>query len=248
MLIVRSTCSCAPACGGDKARETGRSALVADEGAVIRLTTKSRALTQVNRFRPRYTMAFGQPAGSAEACHCRGSNERRHPTRRPGWLGECATTGHARYPGSRSAASFRRSGRTGNAGKPQPAHTAAAAFGQAHCSGEAGQLPWSKGAWPALRSHSKRGFRLSRICSPTDEPAGMVRGTRNAAETRSFALGTGLQGQAGTPQQNTDRKDRHGWLHSRNALHRGRRKSRALEICMHSSTRTPGNPRSYSTG
>ena len=32
MLIVRSTCSCALACGGDKARETGRSALVSDEG------------------------------------------------------------------------------------------------------------------------------------------------------------------------------------------------------------------------
>ena len=32
MLIVRSTYSCAPACGGDKARETGRSASAADEG------------------------------------------------------------------------------------------------------------------------------------------------------------------------------------------------------------------------
>ena len=32
MLIVRSTCSCASACGGDEARETGRSALAAGEG------------------------------------------------------------------------------------------------------------------------------------------------------------------------------------------------------------------------
>ena len=32
MFIVHSTCSCALACGGDKARETGRSALVSDEG------------------------------------------------------------------------------------------------------------------------------------------------------------------------------------------------------------------------
>jgi len=31
MLIVRSTCSCAPACGGDKARETRRFAPVAGE-------------------------------------------------------------------------------------------------------------------------------------------------------------------------------------------------------------------------
>ncbi|NMA43238.1 MAG: serine hydrolase, partial [Oligosphaeraceae bacterium] len=41
--------------------------------------------------------------------------------------------------------------------------------------------------------------------------------------------------------------NRHRRVLSRNALHRGRGESRVLEICTHGSTRTPGNPRSYST-
>jgi hypothetical protein len=56
----------------------------------------------------------------------------------------------------------------------------------------------------------------------------------------------GCKAKRGHRSEDADR-NRHRRVLSRNALHRGRGESRVLEICTHGSTRTPGNPRSYST-
>ena len=57
----------------------------------------------------------------------------------------------------------------------------------------------------------------------------------------------GCKAKRGHRSEDADR-NRHRRVFSRNASHRGRRESRVLEICTHGSKRTPGNPRSYSTG
>ena len=71
MLIAHSTFSCALAYEGT--RITRNRAVVlgleAARGDGILLTTKTRALTQVNSCRPRYTGVGGQAAMVVEACH-----------------------------------------------------------------------------------------------------------------------------------------------------------------------------------
>ncbi|NMA43007.1 MAG: hypothetical protein GX946_06460 [Oligosphaeraceae bacterium] len=57
----------------------------------------------------------------------------------------------------------------------------------------------------------------------------------------------GCKAKQGQRSKNANRKDRHCRVFTRNALHRGRRESRVLEICTHGSTRAPGKTPGYST-
>ena len=100
MLIVRSTCSCASACGGDKARETWRPALVADEGGWYPPDNEiaspnasepvSASLRCWRRLSPQNVV---KPAIVGEATNASIRRDAR------GDWGERATTEHARYPG-----------------------------------------------------------------------------------------------------------------------------------------------------
>jgi len=100
MLIVRSTCSCASACGGDKARETWRSASVADKGGwyppdneVASPNASEPDSASLRCWRRLSPPRMVKPAIVGEA-----TNASIRRDARGGW-GERAMTEHARYPG-----------------------------------------------------------------------------------------------------------------------------------------------------
>jgi len=100
MLIVRSTCSCASACGGDKARETWRSAPAADEGGwyppdneVASPNASEPVSASLHHWRAANLPKVVKPAIVGEA-----TNTSIRRDARGDW-GERATTEHARYPG-----------------------------------------------------------------------------------------------------------------------------------------------------
>ena len=108
MLIVRSTCSCASACGGNKARETRRSAVAAGEGGwhppdseVASPNASKLDSASLHNWRPANLPDMAKPATGGEAtdvCIRRAA--------RGDWS-ERARTEHTRYPGEplRSSAS-----------------------------------------------------------------------------------------------------------------------------------------------
>ena len=100
MLIVRSTCSCAPACGGDKARETRRSAPKVDEGGwyppdneVASPNASEPVSASLHHWRAANLPNVVKPAIGGEV-----TNGSIRQDARGEW-GERATTEHARYPG-----------------------------------------------------------------------------------------------------------------------------------------------------
>ena len=100
MLIVRSTCSCAPACGGDKARETRRSAPKVDEGGwyppdneVASPNASEPVSASLHHWRAAILPNVVKPAIGGEV-----TNGSIRQDARGEW-GERATTEHARYPG-----------------------------------------------------------------------------------------------------------------------------------------------------
>jgi hypothetical protein len=100
MLIVRSTCSCAPACCGDNARETRRPVPVADEGGwyppdneVANPNASEPVSASLHHWRAAILPNVVKPAIGGEA-----TNAGIRQDARGDW-GERATTEHARHPG-----------------------------------------------------------------------------------------------------------------------------------------------------
>lgn len=108
MLIVRSICSCASACGGNKARETRRSAVAAGEGGwyppdseVASPNASELDSASLHKWRPANPPKRVKPATDGEV-----TNVCIHRAARGDWR-ERAATEHTRYPGEppRSSAS-----------------------------------------------------------------------------------------------------------------------------------------------